>query len=65
MDKTIGDKVFGASINKNGSLKIKAVAVGKDTMISKIIKLVENAQSVVLKLLQLVKYHPLLNFLQI
>ena len=44
MDKTIGDKVFGASINKNGSLKIKAVAVGKDTMISKIIKLVENAQ---------------------
>ena len=44
VDKTIGDKVFGASINKNGSLKIKAVAVGKDTMISKIIKLVENAQ---------------------
>ena len=28
VDKTIGDKVFGASINKNGSLKIKAVAVG-------------------------------------
>lgn len=44
IDKTTGDKVFGASINKNGSLKIKATAVGKDTVISKIIKLVENAQ---------------------
>lgn len=44
VDKTVGDKVFGASINKNGSMKIKATAVGKDTVISKIIKLVENAQ---------------------
>ena len=44
VDKVAGDKVFGASINKNGSLKIKAIAVGKDTVISKIIKLVENAQ---------------------
>lgn len=44
VDKVAGDKVFGASINKNGSLKIKATAVGKDTVISKIIKLVENAQ---------------------
>lgn len=44
VDKISGDKVFGASINKNGSLKIKATAVGKDTVISKIIKLVENAQ---------------------
>lgn len=44
MDKAAGDIVYGASINKNGSLKIEATAVGKDTVISKIIKLVENAQ---------------------
>ena len=44
IDKTTGDIVYGASLNKNGSLKIEATAVGKDTIISKIIKLVENAQ---------------------
>ncbi len=44
IDKVAGDIVYGASINKNGSLKIEATAVGKDTVISKIIKLVENAQ---------------------
>ncbi|MHD0316552.1 heavy metal translocating P-type ATPase [Fusobacterium sp. THCT1E2] len=44
IDKAAGDVVYGASINKNGSLKIEATAVGKDTVISKIIKLVENAQ---------------------
>lgn len=44
IDKAAGDIVHGASINKNGSLKIEATAVGKDTVISKIIKLVENAQ---------------------
>lgn len=44
VDKSVGDKVFGASINKNGSMQIKVEATGKDTVISKIIKLVENAQ---------------------
>lgn len=44
IDKAAGDIVYGASVNKNGSLKIEATAVGKDTVISKIIKLVENAQ---------------------
>ena len=44
IEKNTGDKVFGASINKNGMLKIKVEAIGKDTIISKIIKLVENAQ---------------------
>ena len=44
VDKNIGDKVFGASINKNGSLQVKVEATGKGTVISKIIKLVENAQ---------------------
>lgn len=44
VDKNIGDKVFGASINKNGSLQVRVEATGKGTVISKIIKLVENAQ---------------------
>ena len=44
VEKNIGDKVFGASINKNGSMQIRVEATGKDTVISKIIKLVENAQ---------------------
>ncbi|NME36794.1 MULTISPECIES: heavy metal translocating P-type ATPase [Fusobacterium] len=42
--KNINDKVFGATINKNGVIKIEATAIGKDTVLSKIIKLVEDAQ---------------------
>lgn len=45
VEKNIGDKVFGASINKNGTLKIKATAVGKETVLSQIIALVEKAQT--------------------
>lgn len=44
VDKTIGDGVIGATINKNGFLKIKATRVGKDTALSQIIKVVEEAQ---------------------
>lgn len=44
IDKNIGDKVFGASINKFGMFKYKATKVGKDTALSQIIKLVEQAQ---------------------
>ena len=42
--KTAGDSVSGATINKNGSIKIEATAIGKDTVLAKIIKLVEDAQ---------------------
>ena len=42
--KKTGDSVFGATINKNGSIKIEATAIGKDTVLAKIIKLVEDAQ---------------------
>lgn len=44
VEKTVGSKVFGASINKNGTIKFKATKVGKDTALSQIIKLVEDAQ---------------------
>lgn len=44
VEKTIGSKVIGASINKNGSIKYRATKVGKDTALAQIIKLVEDAQ---------------------
>ena len=44
VDKTVGDRVIGATINKNGFLKIKATKVGKETALSQIIKIVEEAQ---------------------
>jgi Cu+-exporting ATPase len=42
--KTIGDPVIGATINKNGMLKIKATKVGKETALAQIVKIVEEAQ---------------------
>ncbi|MFC0477393.1 heavy metal translocating P-type ATPase [Robertmurraya beringensis] len=44
IDKTVGDSVIGATINKNGFIKIKATKVGKDTALAQIIKVVEEAQ---------------------
>lgn len=44
VEKTVGSKVIGASINKNGFIKYKATKVGKDTVLAQIIKLVEQAQ---------------------
>ena len=44
VEKKAGDNVIGASINKNGSFRFKATKVGKDTALSQIIKLVEDAQ---------------------
>jgi len=44
VEKKLGDKIIGASINKNGSIKYKATKVGKDTALAQIITLVENAQ---------------------
>ncbi len=45
VDKTKGDEVIGATINKNGLLKVKATKVGQETVISKIITLVEEAKT--------------------
>ncbi|MER2226543.1 MAG: heavy metal translocating P-type ATPase [Carnobacterium sp.] len=44
VEKTTGDAIIGASINKNGTIQYKATKVGKDTALSQIIKLVEDAQ---------------------
>ncbi|HLR60800.1 MAG TPA: heavy metal translocating P-type ATPase [Pseudogracilibacillus sp.] len=44
IDKVPGDKVIGATINKNGSLQINATKVGKDTALAQIVKVVEEAQ---------------------
>jgi len=43
-EKIIGSSVIGASINKTGFIKYKATKVGKDTALSQIVKLVEDAQ---------------------
>ncbi len=43
--KKKGDKVIGATINKEGFFKYRAEKIGKDTMLAQIIKLVEEAQS--------------------
>src|SRR5918993_629951 len=45
VDKTTGDEVIGATINKNGLLKVKATKVGQDTVLSQIITLVEEAKT--------------------
>ena len=45
VEKSPGDPVFGATLNKLGMLKFEATKIGKDTALSQIIKLVENAQA--------------------
>lgn len=44
VEKIPGNKVFGGTVNKAGSLRFKAFRVGKETSLSRIIKLVEEAQ---------------------
>ncbi|MER0281078.1 heavy metal translocating P-type ATPase [Clostridioides difficile] len=44
VEKNVGSKVTGASINKNGVIKFKAEKIGGDTALAQIIKLVEDAQ---------------------
>jgi Cu+-exporting ATPase len=45
VDKSSGDYVIGATMNKTGLLKIRAANVGQDTVLSQIIDLVEEART--------------------
>jgi len=44
VEKTAGQEVIGATLNKTGTFRFKATKVGKDTMLAQIIKMVEEAQ---------------------
>ena len=44
VEKHVGDEVVGATINKTGTFRFRATKVGKDTVLSQIIKMVEEAQ---------------------
>ncbi|WP_088226880.1 heavy metal translocating P-type ATPase [Desulfosporosinus sp. FKB] len=46
VDKGAGDAVIGATINRSGSIKVKTTKTGQDTVLSGIIKMVEDAQGV-------------------
>ena len=45
VDKTKGDEVIGATINKSGLVRVRATKVGQDTVLSQIITLVEEART--------------------
>lgn len=45
VEKRVGDKVTGATINQSGVIKVKTLKVGKDTLLAQIIQMVKEAQS--------------------
>jgi len=44
VEKNAGDQVIGGTINKTGFLRVRAEKVGADTVLSKIVQLIEEAQ---------------------
>nr|WP_230973325.1 copper-translocating P-type ATPase [Sulfurimonas hydrogeniphila] len=44
VQKTVGDTLIGATINKNGTLVMQATKVGSDTMLAQIVQMVAQAQ---------------------
>ncbi|MCV7077681.1 P-type ATPase, partial [Mycobacterium szulgai] len=44
VEKTVGDRVAGATVNTDGRLTVRATAVGADTALAQIVRLVEQAQ---------------------
>lgn len=44
VSKKVGDDVFGATININGAVHVRASKVGKDTVLAQIVKMVSDAQ---------------------
>ena len=45
VDKSVGDKVIGATVNKSGYFQMRATKVGDDTALAQIIRLVDEATS--------------------
>ncbi|GGO39647.1 heavy metal translocating P-type ATPase [Deinococcus humi] len=45
VEKRPGTPVTGGTVNQNGALKVRATAVGRDTALSRIVQLVQNAQA--------------------
>lgn len=45
VNKKVGDKVIGATVNSYGLFKFKAEKVGKDTLLNQIVRMVEEAQA--------------------
>jgi P-type Cu+ transporter len=44
VDKTVGDQLIGATLNRTGTVVLRATAVGADTALAQIVRLVEDAQ---------------------
>jgi len=44
VEKSKGDEVIGATINKNGAIRVKATKLGKETFLNQVIRMVEEAQ---------------------
>jgi Cu+-exporting ATPase len=44
VEKTSGSKIFGGAINRSGTFEFEVTAIGKDSVLGKIITLVEEAQ---------------------
>ncbi len=45
VNKNVGDSVVGGTVNKNGVLQVRAQKVGQDTVLSQIVRMVEEAQT--------------------
>jgi P-type Cu2+ transporter len=45
VSKQPGDQVIGATINKNGTLRVRATRVGADTALAQVVQLVQEAQN--------------------
>lgn len=45
IDRTVGDEVFSGTINRFGAIEIKAMRVGEDSSLQKLIRMVEDAEN--------------------
>ncbi len=43
-DKAVGDKVYGGTLNREGAFRYRATAIGKDSALARIVRLVQEAQ---------------------